>query len=399
MTRKRILFFAEAVTLAHAARPYALARALDPDRYEVHFACPDRYRHLLSIVGFQWHELQSMESCEFLQKLAKGEPVYDAAKLRAYVREDREIIERANPDLIIGDFRLSLAVSAPLAQKTYLAIANAYWSPYAKPTFTVPDIPLARILGVTAAQYVFNNVRSLVFGYHTLPLNRVRRENGLPGLGLDLRRVYTHADYTLYADIPELIPTFGLPANHRYLGPIPWSPDVPLPSWWDDLPTDKPLVYVTLGSSGAGRLLNIVAEALAGFDVTVVASTAGGSCPKSMPKNIFVSDYLPGEQVAARSCLVICNGGSPTTQQGLCHGVPIIGIAGNLDQYLNMFYLEKAGVGLCLRAASATSMNIADAVSRIINWPEFLENARRFERAFAKYNATQSFNELLTSLL
>lgn len=41
--RRRILFVAEAVTLAHVVRPFALAQSLDPSRYEVHFACDPRY--------------------------------------------------------------------------------------------------------------------------------------------------------------------------------------------------------------------------------------------------------------------------------------------------------------------------------------------------------------------
>ena len=36
--RLRILFIAEAVSLAHIARPFVLAQSLDPSRYEVHFA-------------------------------------------------------------------------------------------------------------------------------------------------------------------------------------------------------------------------------------------------------------------------------------------------------------------------------------------------------------------------
>ena len=38
MSIKNVLFFAEAVTLAHVARPYVLGKALDPARYRVVFA-------------------------------------------------------------------------------------------------------------------------------------------------------------------------------------------------------------------------------------------------------------------------------------------------------------------------------------------------------------------------
>lgn len=39
----RIALFAEAVTLAHVARPLALARAIAPDGHELLLACDPRY--------------------------------------------------------------------------------------------------------------------------------------------------------------------------------------------------------------------------------------------------------------------------------------------------------------------------------------------------------------------
>src|SRR3569833_1809409 len=43
----RVLFVSEAVTLAHVARPLALAKALDRSRYDVALACDPRYNELL----------------------------------------------------------------------------------------------------------------------------------------------------------------------------------------------------------------------------------------------------------------------------------------------------------------------------------------------------------------
>lgn len=67
-------------------------------------------------------------------------------------------------------------------------------------------------------------------------------------------------------------------------------------------------------------------NALADLPVTVIAATAGRNHLKNVPANAFVADYLPGEAAAARSAVVLCNGGSPTTQQALAAGVPVIGL-------------------------------------------------------------------------
>jgi UDP:flavonoid glycosyltransferase YjiC (YdhE family) len=346
--RIRILFLCESVTLAHVARPLALALALDPLRFDVHLACDDRYGFLPKDSGCRWHNLKSISSHQFLRALAKGSPVYDAKTLRDYVEADLELISEIQPDVVVGDFRLSLAVSASVAGVPYATITNAYWSPYADPKYTVPDLPFVRILGPTLGQALFDAVRPVAFALHTRPLNRVRREHGLQDLGLSLGATYTYADLTLYADIPEVIPTTDLPANHSYIGPIAWQPGIPFPEWWDRVPADKPVVYLTLGSSGQAEALPGVLESLARLPVTVMAATAGRIRLESPPKNTFVADYLPGNDAAKRADLVICNGGSPTTSQALQAGVPVIGIASNLDQYLNMSFMgsRKKNIGL-----------------------------------------------------
>ena len=156
----------------------------------------------------------------------------------------------------MGDFRLSLAVSARKAGVKHIAVANAYWSPYGTQTFLFPEYeyPLSRLVGRSAARSVFRLLRPIGFAAHTRPLNVVCREHGLPGIGHDIRVMYTFGDFTAYADVPELVPLRNLPANHRYVGAVLWSPAVRKPEWWDRLPDDRPIVYVTPGSSGESRL-------------------------------------------------------------------------------------------------------------------------------------------------
>ncbi len=394
--RQRILFVAEAVTLAHVARPLVLAKALDPARYEVHFACDPRYNHLLGELPFALRPIRSIPSAQFLAALARGRPVYDTQTLRAYVAADRQLLAETRPDAVVGDFRLSLSVSARLAGVPYLTITNAYWSPYARRRFPLPELPLTRYVGLGVARVLFRLVRPLAFALHCRPLNRVRREHGLPSLGSNLCRVYTDADYTLYADVPELVPTENLPPNHQYLGPILWSPAVQPPAWWDALPTDRPIVYVNLGSSGQGRILPVVLEALAELPVTAIAATAGRVAVGPLPAYTFVADYLPGEEAAARASVVICNGGSPTTQQALAAGTPVVGIASNMDQYMNMEGICDIGGGKLLRAGTANRIVVRDSVTQMLEQPAFVQAASSLARVTARNRATDRFQILLT---
>lgn len=397
--RPVILLVAEAVTLAHFARIATLARALDPFSFDVVLASDPRYINLDRLAGLNFQPIRSIPADQFSRALARGKPLYKAETLTRYVEEDLTLIDRVRPDLVVGDFRLSLSVSAPLRQVPYASVVNAYWSPYADISYPVPDIPMTRILGVGLAQKLFDFARPLVFAAHAQPLNRVRRRFGLPALGDDLRKSYTWGDYTLYADIPEMVPTRHLPLHHRYLGPVLWSTDTPLPEWWDKLPEDKPVVFLTLGSSGRADLLPAIVRMLAQLPVTVIVATAARMTITEIPPNIFLADYLPMEAALRRSHLLICNGGSLTTYQALTIGVPVIGICSNMDQLLNMDAVERLGAGAMLRAGCGEPEKLLTTVRRVIEDISYTEAASDVGVVIERYDTRQRFRETVAEML
>ena len=397
--RPVVLLVAEAVTLAHFARIVALAKALDPADYDVVVATDARYSSLDPLPGFAFRPIWSVPTADFANALAQGKPLYDAGTLRRYVDNDIELINDVKPDLIVGDFRLSLAVSAPLAGIPYAAVVNAYWSPYADIDYPVPDLPMTRLLGVPVAQALFNAARPIAFALHAGPLNQVRRHFGLPNLGHDVRVAYSWGDYTLYADVPEMVRMRPLPPNHRYLGPPRWSARMSLPAWWSNLPTDRPLVLLTLGTSGRADLLPQILFELAKLPITLVAVTAGGVAPPIASNNVFVAEYLPLDAAMQHCALVICNGGSLTTYQALESGSPVLGICTNMDQLLNMNCIERLGAGLHLRADGLKAAELRTAVLHLLDDPTYSQAARLSGERFRQMNAGQRFREFVAEIV
>lgn len=391
----RVLFFCEAVTLAHVARPAVLSRALDCEGFEVHIAQHPRYRELLGELPAQQHDIQSLEPQQFMRALAQGDPVYSEETLRAYVEEDLHVIAAVQPDIVVGDFRISLQVSAAVAQVPYVALSNAYWSEYCQQRYVVPDLPFSKLLGPRLGQALFAAARPLAFALHCRPMNAVRRYHGLPALGYNLPRVYTQADYTLYADVASLYDMALLPASHRFIGPVIWSPKISQPSWWQDVPVDRPRIYVTLGSSGQADLLPVVVAALGDLEVTALISSAGGELPAELPDNVFCAAYLNGEEAVQDASLVICNGGSPTTQQALIAGVPVIGLASNLDQFLNMSVLEQAGAGHCMRAATCTREQLRKVVEEALAQTDLSSGAQQVGTLLRQQDSANNFRTIM----
>jgi UDP:flavonoid glycosyltransferase YjiC (YdhE family) len=397
-SRKTILFVAEAVTLAHYGRIATLSRALAAEDYHLVVAADPRYKSLDEIAHADAYPIWSIPSGEFARALEQGSPLYDAATLMRYVEDDLALIDKVKPDLIVGDFRLSLAVSAPLRRVPYASVVNAYWSPYAVVAYPVPDLPFTRYTGLGLGQTLFDLVRPLAFALHARPLNRVRRHYGLQPLGNDLRNTYTWGDYTLYADVPELVPTRQLPDNHRYLGPVLWSTRAPLPPWWDGLATERPVVFVTLGSSGRADLLPMVLETLSRLPVTVIAATAGRVELENLPSNVRAAEYIPADIASGRSALVIGNGGSLTTYQALRFGVPVLGICSNMDQLLNMNAVQSLGAGFTLRAANVTSAEIHARVNALLQEPSYGEAAGRLQEAIRQHDTDQHFRMAIAEI-
>jgi len=396
---KRVLFVAEAVTLAHVGRMFALSDMVDRTRYTPLLAWHPRYNHLLGRIDDEFYPLESISSEVFVERLRTAKPVYDFHTMEEYATWELEVFREANPDAVIGDFRLSLATSARIAEVPYINVINAHWSPCARPRFIVPDSPPARIFGPWLAQRVFDLARPLFFLAYANDFNRLAQKFGRPSFGYDLREIYCEGDRTLYPDIPEVTPTHDLPPTHRYLGPVPWSPALPTPAFLNTLGDDRPVVYVSMGTSGDVELMPNILEALARMPVRAIVATGGRIDPNSPSPDIHLVDFVSGEAACERADLMIFNGGVGGTQQALAAGVPVIGIPSNLDQFLNMYFVERAGFGRLVRGDKVTDKTITKAIDAVLSDDRYRTRAAELGEKAASYHPETILNDELDTLL
>lgn len=396
--RRRLLIFAEAISLAHVARAVTLAQSLDSARYEVHLVCDPRYLSLFDDLDFPVHAIRSISSDVFHDRLAKGSPLYTTTELREYVQEDLRVMTEWEPDLVVGDFRLSLSVSARLSSVPYAAVTNAYWSPYARPRFLVPELGITERFGPRVAQGLFTLIRPLVFAHHAYALNKVRREYGLPAVGNNLDRIFSDADYTLYADLPLVVPTINPPSHHRYIGPVVWSFGR-LPSWWSSLRDNVRTVYVTMGTSGREDLAQMVAHSLACMGWQVLMATAHRGRVTDVRGGVWAANYLPGMTAASRADLVVCNGGSAAVYQALAAGTPVLGIPMNLDQYLMMHYIRRFETGDYIRAGMATAELVTRGACRMVDSARYKTRAVQLRDQIFDYRTGERFQTCVDDIL
>jgi UDP:flavonoid glycosyltransferase YjiC (YdhE family) len=399
MPRRRILFLAEGATMAHFVRPLALANSLDVESYEIYFYAPPRFAPHLRDKPFFVGELATMPGQQFLANIARGAPLFPAEVLRRYVKQDRELFAKIRPDLVIGDMRLSLPISARLDGILHAVIVNAYWSPYAPSRSILPSLPLTRVIPPRLLSPLFKLTQPLAYAIHVGGLNRVRKEFGVPELPPDVRAMYTEGDYVLYADIPEFAPTTNLPKAHQYVGICQWAPTAEKPHWWDGMRADpKPKVLVSLGSSGPLRVLPGLLRVLEKMPVTVVLSTSGREVPAGAG-GAYTADLLPFTETASESSVVVSHGGSGGLYPAIAAGTPVLGIPSNADQHLSTAVLEESGAGLGVRVENASERRLRAALERLLFEPQYRAAARRWASVYARYDSGDLFRKFVAEAL
>ena len=385
--------------MAHFVRPLALADCLDTSRYDVHFCAPSRFFSYLKDKPFAIEELRTMPGERFLENASRGAPMFPADVIREYVKQDRELIGRIGPDLVIGDMRLSLPISAHLEGASSAVMINAYWSPYTKRRSILPSLPLTRVVPPRLLGPIYKLTEPLAYAVHVGGMNRVRKDFGIPALPADLRVMYTEGSYVLYPDIPEFVPAYNLPANHHYVGICQWTPPAAKPDWWERMRQDpKPKVFVSLGSSGPLRVFPALLGALSKLPVSVLISTSGRPIPHLGP-SAYVADLLPFTETAAQCSVVVSHGGSGGLYPAIAAGTPVLGIPSNADQQLSTAVLEESGAGLGVRVEEASQGRLAWALDKLLFDPQYRSSARQWAVIFDRYETGALFRKFVDDAL
>ena len=393
-TRRRILFISEAPSLAHIARPFVLASALDPARFDIHFAAAPTgwVEHILSGTSFTRWPLESIPEESFARRMRFGRPFWSPDEIERYVEVDRELIRAVRPDLIVADLRVSLSISARLEGVPWAAIINATWSPYAggwrqpvpQTTLSTPYLP-------GATQFWFDRLLPLLLRWYVRPVNVVRRRFGLEPHPPTHEALF-NGDHVLYVDPPGVIPfRHALPAHHRFIGAPIWNAAAPLPPWWDALDGSRPVLSVSIGSSGKLSLLPTIVRALGQMPVLAAVAAGGRSAALEPPPNVFVAPLLPGNLLAQRAALVITNGGTPGLYQALNEGAPVLGIPENLDQHMTMAAVERHGATRSIRSDQLSVRAIRRSVDLMLEGSAYRDAAQRLAERVRAHRPSELF--------
>lgn len=376
----RLLFTPASNVLAHAGRCVILARALQERGWGVAFAGEPRYlRHppVAEPGEFGFLPLADFAQNAAMDHFRKAFSRPARAFLRRQVEDELAILDAYKPALVICDFRLTMYISARLRGIPVVSLLGGRWllqyaSGPVDPARTHPSYDvLERILGDSLARRVAKPVQLRILRWKMAPYYALAREYGLE-LPRDIWDWFI-GEHNLILDTETMGPTGPLPAHFTRVGPIIWNPDMTMPSWMDEIETDRPLIYVTMGSTGDPALFRLLIEELGKLDCSAVFSTGGqiDLSPNELPANVRMAQFLPGGEVMKRADLVIFHGGAGTAYQAIAAGTPGIIIATHLEQEFagGVFEAHGGGAFHTMREVKARPALLLEAVNQVLQDP------------------------------
>lgn len=193
-------------------------------------------------------------------------------------------------------------------------------------------------------------------------------------------------------------PDSGVPIH--FIGPLTSSTGhhYPTPSWWDDLPQDRPIVHVTQGTVANARPQDLILPAiaaLADLDGVVVVATGGAPVPGPVPANVRVADFVPYDELLPRCSLVITNGGYGGVNLALRHGVPLLVVGATEDKRLVAQRVNWSGVGIGLARTTASVGQIRAAARRILTDQRYRARAREVAQEMAALDGPRLLRDLV----
>ncbi|MFO8008144.1 MAG: glycosyltransferase [Candidatus Brocadiia bacterium] len=385
-TRKTTVLFApEGTVLAHVGRVLAVAQAMPSEEVEMLFAGSGCHSRWMEDYAGEVLPLYTRPREQLMERLLSGGSAFDYEQVRRYVEDEIRLLREVQPDVVVGDFRPTLGISARYVGIKHVCLVNAVWSPYCAVELAPPDSWLpTRLFGKKLISALRPLVEKAVFAHYARPFNRVLRRYGLPEAG-EVRDCMCSGDLNLLTDLPEFCPTTELPPDHRYAGPISWEPDVPEPDWLDQIPADRPTVYLTMGSTGAAGRMEAISERLLRAGYRVICTSAADRRDLWPDEPAFHAvRYAPGSALCRRADVVVCHGGNGTIYQALAQGTPVVGVPQFHDQEFNMQRVEELGVGLRARLGWQTARGVCQAVTRVLVDEQYTVAAMRFRRLLSE---------------
>jgi len=195
----------------------------------------------------------------------------------------------------------------------------------------------------------------------------------------------------------------------QYVGGMKTIPDTPPPSWLTDIPEEKPLALITLGTIFTGDLgfFSWAAQATArqGLMPIVVVGwnpiepDKKAELKRALPGGTRLLPWAPFDHVLPRAKIMIHHGGMGTTHHAIVHGVPQIVVPHAADQRIQARRVANVKIGLNLTAHDVKQGQLWEGTKAILEADWVRNNAQQFAQDMASYGGVPRAVKLIEQVL
>lgn len=374
---ERVLFGVVGWNIAETTRMIEVAKLLR-DEYEcIFFSYGGQFEYLVEEAGFSLHHLKPIEDdvkIQHLWKADRGETFkqpWTFEELKERISNEILLIETINPSFAFLGSVLSFSLSCRIKKiKLFNVVPLALTRPYLEAG--LPMSPFTPKFLNQIAIWILLNVPLLMGNFR-----KVSKFYGLKP-PRNAFEVWT-GDINIVTDVKELSMLKELPENWYFSGPLFAHLGTPIPNDIMELlkTSDKPKVYFAMGSSANHKVLMRTLEGFKGLDVLVVAPIKSYLKPEdAVPKNVYVTEWLPALEVLRFVDIAVTHGGQGTVQTNIMAGVPFLGIGMQPEQSLNIYQSVRFGNALQIQRSKVSKRNVQKAILELLTQDKYRSRAQ-----------------------
>ncbi len=335
--------------MAHYLRCIVLADAFR-ERYSIVFASGS-YDELLNRHGYQTDHVEHFDAERTIEHAHRFDFSWmNEDDIERVFLSQVSLIKKYQPAFVIGDTSPTLKIAAEFTGTPYIALMNGYMSSCYAFTRKLPPVHPAYKYQQKLPEHVFDPViwfaEKIAFRMVHKPFRRIRKKYKLHSIASYLKE--NEGDQTIICDSTNLFPLHKIPESFHLAGPLIYEGGQEL----GDVPDDKPVIYVSMGSSGNWNNVRFLNDQLFSSFTIITA----GDHQRILDKDhIIPSSFINPSSILKKASLVICHGGNGTIYQALKYDVPVLVSPSYFEQYYNLHAIERTGSGELLNASSPRS--------------------------------------------
>ena len=426
--RLRVAFAVAFQDAGEATRSLEIARGLrehSPDGWSVEcvfLSHGSRFAPKIVNAGFEVHDCSPrLGGISFREDLKTRFPelVGDPEIARRLIEGERRALSELRPDLLVYGFWPMGAIAGRMLEIPAVRFLPLPLHPDILDSSLLKDMPddlkPLTYLPLPARRFIVRHVPKVL--KMRAPIFRQRNirlaAQACGWSGPPLRNVFDmlRADLTIVLDLEDFYAGEALPPNFRIVGPLFASVDGtaevdPAIFRLFDPSSDEPKAFCTMGSSGYKEHFLEAVRALTsgigkGWNSVILASPAICSLEEAKASagagsNSYITDaFVPALSVNEMADVVVSHGGQGTVQTALACGTPIVGVAIQLEQQVNLDNVAAKGAGIRIPAHRWKASNIQRAVRTVLKDGKYRDNARRLQQSVRGADGKKSSAEAI----